>query len=156
MTGRTLWRHARLATLDGDAPWGWIERGALVVGGDTLKWVGAEADLPPEFDGRADEYADAVCAWLPELNAQGLVDAVDGFCDRIGFTAAQTRRVFEAARRLGLPVKLHAEQLSDQGGAALAAEFGALSADHLEHVDEAGALALARPGTVGVPLPGAY
>jgi len=87
--------------------------------------------LPPEYDGRADDYIDAVCAWLPTLHAEGLVDAVDGFCDRIGFTAAQTRRVFDAARRLGLPVKLHAEQLSDQHSAVLAAEYGALSCDHL-------------------------
>ncbi|HUP09533.1 MAG TPA: imidazolonepropionase [Caldimonas sp.] len=287
MTSRTLWRHAGLATLDGHVPWGWLERGALVVEGDALQWVGAEQDLPrglrvdaerdlggalvtpalvdchthlvyggnrareferrlggasyeqialegggirstvaatraagdeelhataekraralmregvatleiksgygltlehearclrvarrlasptltvrttclamhalpPEFDGRADDYVDAVCTWLPELHAQGLVDAVDGFCDRIGFTAAQTRRVFEAARRLGLPVKLHAEQLSDQGGAALAAEFGALSCDHLEHASEAGVRAMARAGTVAVLLPGAY
>jgi len=112
--------------------------------------------LPPEFEGRADEYADAVCAWLPQLQQQGLVDAVDGFCDRIGFTAGQTRRVFEQARRLGLPVKLHAEQLSDQGGAALAAGFGALSCDHLEHVSEAGVRAMAQAGTIAVLLPGAY
>ena len=287
MTSRTLWRHAGLATLDGHVPWGWLERGALVVEGDALQWVGAEQDLPrglrvdaerdlggalvtpalvdchthlvyggnrareferrlggasyeqialegggirstvaatraagdeelhataekraralmregvatleiksgygltlehearclrvarrlasptltvrttclamhalpPEFDGRADDYVDAVCTWLPELHAQGLVDAVDGFCDRIGFTAAQTRRVFESARRLGLPVKLHAEQLSDQGGAALAAEFGALSCDHLEHASEAGVRAMAQAGTVAVLLPGAY
>ena len=82
--------------------------------------------LPPEFDGRADDYIDAVCRWLPALHAEGLVDAVDAFCETIAFTPAQTRRVFDAARALGLPVKLHAEQLSDQGGAALAAGYGAL------------------------------
>ncbi|GAB4562347.1 MAG: imidazolonepropionase [Rhizobacter sp.] len=112
--------------------------------------------LPPEFEGRADDYISAVCAWLPELHAQGLVDAVDAFCERIGFTPAQTRRVFEAARALGLPVKLHAEQLSDQGGAALAAEFKALSCDHLEHLSDAGVRAMAASGTVAVLLPGAY
>ena len=112
--------------------------------------------LPPEFDGRAEDYIDAVCAWLPALHAEGLVDAVDAFCERIGFTSAQTRRVFEAARALGLPVKLHAEQLSDQGGAQLAAEFSALSCDHLEYLSEAGVQAMAGAGTVAVLLPGAY
>ncbi len=284
----TLWRGARLATLDGPAPWGLVERGALLVDDGALAWVGAEADLPdglevqaehdldrhlvtpglvdchthlvygghragefelrllgtsyeeiagagggiratvaatrtsseealfasarrralalmaegvttveiksgyglscehearmlrvarrlgnelpltvrttclaahalpPEFDGRADEYVDAVCAWLPQLQAEGLVDAVDAFCDRIGFTPAQTRRVFESARALGLPVKLHAEQLSDQGGARLAAGFGALSCDHLEYLGDAGVEAMARAGTVAVLLPGAF
>lgn len=112
--------------------------------------------LPPEFEGRADAYIDAVCDWLPRLAAEGLVDAVDAFCERIAFTPAQTRRVFECARALGLPVKLHAEQLSDQGGAALAAEFGALSCDHLEWLSEAGVAAMARAGSVAVLLPGAY
>jgi len=112
--------------------------------------------LPPEFDGRGDDYISAVCAWLPALHAEGLVDAVDAFCERIGFASAQTRRVFEAARALGLPVKLHAEQLSDQGGAQLAAEFGALSCDHLEYLSDAGVQAMARAGTTAVLLPGAY
>jgi len=112
--------------------------------------------LPPEFEGRPDDYIDAACDWLPALAREGLVDAVDAFCDRIGFTPAQTRRVFEAARRLGLPVKLHAEQLSDQGGAQLAAEFGALSCDHLEYVSDAGIAAMARAGTVAVLLPAAF
>ncbi len=112
--------------------------------------------VPPEFDGRADDYIDAVIAWLPALQAEGLVDAVDAFCERIAFSPAQTRRVFEAARRLGLPVKLHAEQMSDQGGAVLAAEFDALSCDHLEHLSDAGIAAMARAGTVAVLLPGAY
>ena len=112
--------------------------------------------LPPEFDGRADEYIDAVCAWLPLLQQEGLVDAVDAFCERIAFTTAQTRRVFAAARALGLPVKLHAEQLSDMGGAALAAEFAALSCDHLEHLGEDGVQAMAKAGSVAVLLPGAF
>jgi imidazolonepropionase len=112
--------------------------------------------LPPEFEGRSDDYIDAVCAWLPTLQAEGLVDAVDAFCDRIGFTTAQTRRVFEAARRLGLPLKLHAEQLSDQGGTQLAASFGALSCDHLEHLRQGGVDALAQSGGVAVLLPGAF
>ena len=286
--GLILWRNARLATLDGDAPWGLVERGALLVDGGAIAWVGAQADLPsgltveaehdlggslvtpglvdchthlvygghrareyelrlqgatyeeiaragggirstvaatratgdealfeaarsralalmaegvttleiksgyglsrehearllriarrlgrevpltvratylaahalpPEFDGRADAYVDAVCAWLPALHAEGLVDAVDAFCDRIGFTPAQTQLVFDAARRLGLPVKLHAEQLSDQGGAQLAAEHGALSCDHLEYLGDAGVAAMARAGTVAVLLPGAF
>jgi imidazolonepropionase len=286
--GLTLWRNARLATLDGDRPWGLIERGVLITDGDTLIWVGAEAErpprlpveadhdlagalvtpglvdchthliygghralefelrlqgasyeeiaragggilatvaatrvasddalfeaarsraralmgegvttvevksgyglarehearmlrtarrlgaelpltvrtsylaahaLPPEFDGRADDYIGAACDWLTVFHAEGLVDAVDAFCDRIGFSPAQTRRLFEAARALGLPVKLHAEQLSDQGGAQLAAEFGALSCDHLEHLSDAGVAAMARAGTVAVLLPGAY
>ena len=118
-------------------------------------FLGAHA-LPPEFDGRADDYIDAVCDWMPELQARGLVHAVYAFCETIGFTPAQTRRVFERARTLGLPVKLHAEQLSDQGGAALAAGFGALSCDHLEHLSAAGVAALARAGTVAVLLPGAF
>jgi imidazolonepropionase len=113
--------------------------------------------LPPEFEQRADDYiAEIVQHILPEAVRLGLADAVDAFCETIGFTPAQTRRVFEAARALQLPVKLHAEQLSNQQGAALAAEFGALSADHLEHVDEAGVAAMARAGTVAVMLPGAY
>ena len=112
--------------------------------------------LPPEYEGRPDDYIDAVCAWLPALHAEGLVDAVDAFCDRIGFTPAQTRRVFDAARALHLPVKLHAEQLSDQHGAALAAGFGALSCDHLEYLGEDGIQAMAATGSVAVLLPGAY
>ncbi|MEP7057083.1 MAG: imidazolonepropionase [Caldimonas sp.] len=290
MTSLTLWRDARLATLCGATPWAEIERGALLVDGERLAWVGAEHDLPshlardvtseqslggalvtpglvdchthlvyagerarefelrlegasyeeiaragggirstvaatraatdetlfaaaarraralmaegvttieiksgygltlhderrclaaarrigaelgltvrttclaahtlaPEYEGRADEYIDAVCGWLAVLIAEGLVDAVDGFCETIGFTLAQTRRLFEAARALGLPVKLHAEQLSDQHGAELASEFGALSCDHLEHLGEPGVRAMQAAGTVAVLLPGAY
>jgi imidazolonepropionase len=118
-------------------------------------FLGAHA-VPPEFDGRADDYINAVCDWMPRLHAAGLIDAVDAFCECIGFSAAQTRRVFEAAKALRLPVKLHAEQLSDQHGAALAAEFNALSCDHLEYVSEAGIQAMAAAGTVAVLLPGAY
>ena len=112
--------------------------------------------LPVEFEGRADAYIDAVCAWLPSLHAEGLIDAVDAFCERIAFTPAQTRRVFETAHALGLPVKLHAEQLSDCGGTELAAEFGALSCDHLEYLGQAGVQAMAKAGSVAVLLPGAY
>ena len=118
-------------------------------------FLGAHA-VPPEFDGRSDDYVSAVCDWIPRLQAEGLIDAVDAFCEHIGFTTEQTRRVFETAKALGLPVKLHAEQLSDQHGAALAAEFNALSCDHLEHVSEAGIKAMAASGTVAVLLPGAY
>jgi imidazolonepropionase len=113
--------------------------------------------VPPEFAGRPDAWIDVVCDDIvPAAARAGLADAVDAFCDTIGFTRAQTARVFEAARRHGLPVKLHAEQLSDQDGAALAAEHGALSADHLECVSPRGIDAMARAGTVAVLLPGAY
>jgi imidazolonepropionase len=284
----TLWRNARLATLHGAEPWGWIERGALLTEGDTIAFVGDEAALPadlqpthevdlggalvtpglvdchthlvyggqrarefelrlqgasyeqiaragggirstvaatraasndtlftqardralalmregvttleiksgyglsaeqearclriarrlgaelpltvlttclsahalpPEFDGRADDYIDAVVGWLPQLAAEGLVDAVDAFCESIAFSPAQTRRVFDAAKALNLPVKLHAEQLSDQGGAALAAGYGALSCDHLEWLSDDGVRAMTAAGTVAVLLPGAF
>jgi imidazolonepropionase len=113
--------------------------------------------VPGEYKGRADAYIDEiVLPGLEAAHAQGLVDAVDGFCEGIAFSPAQIARVFEKARALGLPVKLHAEQLSNLGGAALAASFGALSADHLEYLDEAGAEALAKAGTVAVVLPGAF
>ena len=112
--------------------------------------------IPPEFEGRPDDYIEAVCAWLPKWHAEGLIDAVDAFCERIAFSPDQVRRVFECARGLGLPVKLHAEQLSDQGGAALAAEFGALSCDHLEWVSEAAIAAMAEAGSVAVLLPAAF
>jgi imidazolonepropionase len=113
--------------------------------------------LPPEFKDRADDYIDAVCeTMLPAIAREGLADMVDAFCERIAFSPAQTRRVFERARALGLRVKLHADQLSDLGGAALAAEFAARSAEHLEHTSEAGVRAMAKSGTVAVLLPGAY
>ena len=119
-------------------------------------FLGAHA-IPPVYEGRSDAYLDEVC--LPALeaaHAQRLVDAVDGFCEGIAFTPAQIERVFERARALGLPVKLHAEQLSDLGGAGLAAKHGALSADHLEYAGEAGVRSLAESGTVAVLLPGAF
>jgi imidazolonepropionase len=285
---RHLYRHARLATFAGPAPWGWIERGALLTEGEHIAWVGAEAGLPtglaadeehdvggalvtpglidahthlvyggdraaefelrlqgasyeqiaragggirstvaatraatddelcaaaaqraralmregvttievksgyglsesdearclavarrlgtelaldvrttslaahalpPEYAGRPNDYIDAACTWLAGQRRAGLVDAVDAFCDTIGFTPAQTERVFEAARMLGLPVKLHAEQLSNQEGAALAARFGALSCDHLEHLSPAGIEAMRGAGTVATLLPGAF
>ncbi len=112
--------------------------------------------LPPEFKDDADGYIDAAIEWLPRLHAEGLVDAVDAFCEGIGFSPAQTARMFEAARALGLPVKLHADQLSDLGGAALAASFDGLSADHIEYTSEDGVRAMAAHGTVAVLLPGAF
>lgn len=113
--------------------------------------------VPPEFRERRAAYVTEVCdRWLPALAEEGLIDAVDAFCERIAFTAEETRRLFERATALNLPVKLHAEQLSDQGGAALVAEFGGLSADHLEHLDDAGIEAMAGAGTVAVLLPGAF
>jgi len=119
-------------------------------------FLGAHA-LPPEFAGRADAYIDEVAGrMLPALAAEGLVDAVDAYCEKIAFSIDQTRRVFDAATRAGLRVKLHAEQLSNMHGVTLAAEFGALSADHLEYVDDAGVAAMAQAGTAAVLLPGAF
>ena len=112
--------------------------------------------LPPEYAGRADDYIDAVIEWLPRLHEEGLVDAVDAFAETIGFSIDQTRRVFDAARALGLPVKLHADQLSDGGGAGLVAGFSGLSADHVEYTSTAGVEAMAEAGTVAVLLPGAF
>ena len=113
--------------------------------------------VPPEFAGRPDEYVDVVCHEIvPAAAHAGLADAVDAFCEGIGFTPAQVRRVFAAAHAHGLPVKLHADQLSDLGGARLAAEFDALSADHLEYASDDGVAAMARAGTVAVLLPGAF
>ncbi|MCH6588035.1 MAG: imidazolonepropionase [Proteobacteria bacterium] len=118
-------------------------------------FLGAHA-VPPEFADRAEDYIDAVVAMLPEVAASGLADALDAFCETIAFSPEQTARVFEAARACGLPVKLHADQLSDLGGAALAARFGALSADHLEYTSADGVAAMAAAGTVAVILPGAF
>ncbi|CAD5105787.1 imidazolonepropionase [Zestomonas carbonaria] len=113
--------------------------------------------LPPEYAGRADDYIDLVCAEiLPALAGEGLVDAVDAFCEHLAFSPAQVERVFQAAQRLGLPVKLHAEQLSSLHGSSLAARYGALSADHLEFMTEEDAIAMAAAGTVAVLLPGAF
>ncbi|RYY47547.1 MAG: imidazolonepropionase [Sphingomonadales bacterium] len=116
--------------------------------------LGAHA-VPPEYAGRADAYVDLVCDTMIPA-AIGLADAVDAFCEGIGFTAAQSGRVLVAAREAGLPVKLHAEQLSPLGGASLAASHDALSADHLEHATESDARAMGQAGTVAVLLPGAY
>lgn len=113
--------------------------------------------LPPEYAGRADDYIRHVCtAILPAAHNEGLVDAVDAFCEGIGFSPEQTRRVFDAATALGLPVKLHADQLSNLGGAALVADYGGLSADHIEFTDEAAVARMAERGTVAVLLPGAF
>jgi imidazolonepropionase len=136
-------------------------RAARVLGdirrvGVSTTFLGAHA-LPPEYRDDADGYIDLVCGkMIPIIAARCLADAVDGFCEGIGFSPAQIRRVFEAATAHGLPVKLHAEQLSNLNGAALAAEFDALSADHLEHLDDAGVAAMAASGTVATLLPGAY
>lgn len=119
-------------------------------------FLGAHA-LPPEYKGRQAEYVDVVCEeMLPRLAEEGLVDAVDVFCENIAFTLAETEQVFKAAQALGLPVKLHAEQLSDMGGAALAARYHALSCDHIEHLSAAGIAAMKKSGTVAVLLPGAF
>jgi imidazolonepropionase len=119
-------------------------------------FLGAHA-LPPEYAGQSDAYVRDVCeVMLPQLSAAGLIDAVDVFCEHIGFSLAQTERVLRAAKALKLEVKLHAEQLSNSHGAKLAASLQALSADHLEHLDAAGIAAMARAGTTAVLLPGAY
>lgn len=135
-----------------------ILRAARRLSGLTVKttFLGAHA-LPEEYKGRSDDYIDFVCnEVLPEAKERGLVDAVDAFCERIAFTPEQTQRVFDKAKALGLPVKLHADQLSDLGGAALAAGHGALSADHLEFSNEEGISRMRATGTVAVLLPGAF
>lgn len=119
-------------------------------------FLGAHA-VPSDYADRADEYIDQVCIPALELaHQEGLVDAVDGFCESIAFTPDQIERVFIVAKALGLPIKLHAEQLTLLGGAALAARYGAISADHLEYLDETGVSAMAESGTVAVLLPGAF
>ena len=117
-------------------------------------FLGAHA-LPPETSDK-DRYIAEVCAMIPALARERLADAVDAFCEGIAFSPEQTARVFAAAKEAGLPVKLHADQLSNLHGAKLAAEHGALSADHLEYADEEGVAAMARAGTVAVLLPGAF
>jgi imidazolonepropionase len=118
-------------------------------------FLGAHA-VPPEFQDNPDAYIDSVVAMIEPLKTEGLIDAVDAFCDRIGFTYDQTEKVFKEAQRLNVPVKLHAEQLTDSHGASLAAKYGALSCDHLEWLSEEGAAAMAKAGTVAVLLPGAF
>lgn len=117
----------------------------------------AAHSLPPEFKGRADDYIHVICEeWLPTLHGEGLVDAVDVFCESIGFTVAQSERLFEAAAALGVPVKMHAEQLSNLGGSQMATRHGALSCDHLEFTTPEDAAAMTAAGTVGVLLPVAF
>ena len=124
--------------------------------GVTTTYLAAHA-LPPEANGDADAYITCVCQdWLPKIAGEKLADAVDAFCENIAFSPEQTARVFDAAKAHGLRVKLHADQLSDLGGAALAARYHALSADHLEYANEHGIAAMAKAGTVAVLLPGAY
>jgi len=128
-----------------------------LVGVDVCTTALAAHALPPEFASRADDYIDYVCReMIPAIARAGAADAVDAFCETIGFTPAQTQRVFAAASAHRLAVKLHADQLSDTGGAALAAAAGALSADHLEYTNAAGVAAMARAATVAVLLPGAF
>ena len=113
--------------------------------------------VPPEYQQQPDAWVDVICdQLLPQVAAEGLADAVDAFCEHLAFSPDQVRRVFTAAQRLGLPVKLHAEQLSPLGGSALAAEFNALSADHVEYATETDVAAMAQHGTVAVLLPGAF
>jgi imidazolonepropionase len=120
------------------------------------RFLGAHA-LPPEFSGDSDGYMAKVChEMLPTVHTLGLVDAVDAFCEKIAFSENQVRQLFKAASKLGIPIKLHAEQLSNLKGAELAAHFNALSADHLEYLDEQGVKAMAKAGTVAVILPGAF
>lgn len=122
----------------------------------TTTFLGAHA-VPAEFKGRADEYVDLVCNdMMAQIVDHNLADAVDVFCENIGFSYAQTKRVFAAAKKHGLPVKCHAEQLSNQQGSSLVAEYGGLSADHIEYLDEQGVKAMAQAGTVAVILPGAF
>ncbi len=119
-------------------------------------FLGAHA-IPPEFSGKADAYIDFVCEEvLPAVHYENLADAVDGFCENIAFSPNQISKVFEKAKSFGLPVKLHAEQLSNLGGASLAAKYGALSADHLEFLDQTGVEVMGESGTVAVLLPGAF
>jgi imidazolonepropionase len=136
--------------------WGGVRSGGARPVTVTTTCLAAHA-LPPETAGDKDAFIDLVAdTVLPAVAAEGLADAVDGFCEGIAFSPEQIARVFDVARAAGLPVKLHADQLSNLHGAALAASYGALSADHLEYTDEAGAIAMARAGTVATVLPGAF
>lgn len=112
--------------------------------------------LPPDYQGRADAYVEAACDWLKVLHSEGLVDAVDAFCEHIAFDVKQVTKLFELAQSLGLPVKLHAEQLSDMGGARLVAKFEGLSADHIEYLNENNVIKMADKGVVGTLLPTAF
>ncbi len=125
--------------------------------GITIKttFLGAHA-LPPEFSDRSNDYITTVCDWMQRLHSEKLIDAVDAFCEKIAFSVEQTRRVFECAKNLGLPVKLHADQLSDMKAAVLCAEFSGLSADHIEYTDEAAVIAMRQADTVAVLLPGSF
>jgi imidazolonepropionase len=118
-------------------------------------FLGAHA-MPPEAKGDKTAYIDTVCRMLPPIAEEKLADAVDAFCEGIAFSVEETARVFDKARSLGLPIRLHADQLTNLHGAALAAQYGALAADHLEFTDEAGVAAMKASGTVAVVLPGAY
>jgi imidazolonepropionase len=135
----------------------WVARqlGTELPVGVRTTFLGAHA-LPPEANGDSAAYIDAVVDMIPQIKASGLADALDAFCEKIAFSPEETAKVFTAARAHGLPVKLHADQLSDLGGAALAARFGALSADHLEFTSKRGVAAMAKAGTVAVLLPGAF
>lgn len=123
---------------------------------DVLTTYLAAHTLPPEYQQRSNDYIDAVCEWMVILANEGLIDAVDGFCEHLAFTPAQIERVFKQAQALHLPIKLHAEQLSNQGGATLVAAYDGLSADHLEYLDEAGIRMMAKHQTTAVILPGAF
>ena len=125
--------------------------------GVTIKttYLAAHA-LPPEYKDNADDYIDVICEWMPILHAEGLIDAVDAFCENIAFTLEQVTRVFDTATQLGLPIKLHAEQLSNMGGSGLVADFGGLSSDHIEYLSEANVVKMAQAGTVAVLLPAAF
>jgi len=138
--------------------WGGVRGGGIIPFPVTVRTTCLAAHaLPPEANGDKDGYVSKVCdEILPAVAKAGLADAVDGFCEGIAFSPEQIARVFDRAKELGLPVKLHADQLSNLHGAALAARYGALSADHLEYTDEAGASAMAKAGTVAVLLPGAF
>jgi imidazolonepropionase len=150
-SGYGLDRDAELRMLRAARALGGLRRVGVVT-----SYLGAHA-VPPEFAGDADGYVGFMCTtMLPALAAEGLADAVDAFCETVAFSPAQTARLFDAAQALGLPVKLHADQLTDCGGALLAAQYRALSADHLEYTSEAGAAAMAAAGTVAVLLPGAF